>query len=214
VGQSLFAIDPASGEISELAALPMGTFSGGLEFDRADRLWYLPWNGSDLFRLDPATGLVVHSQPVSLVGAEHYALVALGERLFALTRATSPSRSLLEEIDPATGASLSAEEIVGVWAPSDASFDERGDLWIVEYTGEIILGLYCYTTSRIALASLEVTPIWSECIFLNGRPAFTNIADLRGPSVLEIPTLGRPGMVVLLALLVLCAVLLLRRGAA
>ena len=212
VGDALFAIDAGSGEISELATLPMGPF-GGLAFDGADRLWYLPWNGSDLFRLDPATGLVVHSLPVSLVGAEHYALAAFGERLFTVTTPDFPSLALLEEIDPATGASLSAAELPSVRAPGDAAFDERGDLWVAEHTGEIILGVHCFQTSRIVLAPLEVDPIWSECVFLNSTPVFTNIADLRGPSALEIPTVGRPGIAALIALLVLGALLILRRSA-
>jgi hypothetical protein len=211
---SLLAIDPTSGEITELAALPTGSVSGGLAFDAADRLWYLPRNGTDLLRLDPANGLVVQTQPVSLVGAEHYTLAALGERLYALTRAALPTRRLLEEIDPATGASLSAAEITGVYAPVDAAFDEQGGLWVVDYTGEIILGLRCYNTSRIAPVSLEVELVWSECIFVNERPAFTNIADLRGPPVLVIPALDRRGMTVLVATLILCALLTLRRSAA
>jgi len=218
-GSSLYAIDGATGEVSELPpALPLPpipgppvptSFSGGLTFDSADRLWLVDLAGTTLLQLDPASGAVVSSQPLSPTGTFVNTLAALGDRLFAFTEDTALERRYLEEIDPTTGTSLSAIEFPQLAPPLDAAFDESGDLWVVEATGSIILGVNCYRVDRISLSTSTVEEASSACFFV-GEPNFANIADVRG-TVLEIPTLDHVGRLCLLGMLLLSALIVLRR---
>lgn len=219
-GSSMYAIDGATGEVSELPpALPLPpplpgppaptSLSGGLTFDSADRLWLVDLAGTTLLQLDPASGAVVSSQPLSPTGTFVNALAALGDRLFAFTEDTALDRRYLEEIDPTTGTSLSAIEFPQLAPPVDADFDESGDLWVVEFVGSIILGVNCYRVDRITLATSTVKEVSSACWFV-GEPTFANIADVRG-TVLEIPTLDHVGRLCLLGMLLLSALIILRR---
>jgi hypothetical protein len=216
IGGSLYSIDRASGEVIELPPPlpipppPPGTNSGGLTFDAADRLWYIDQATSVLLHLDPGTGAVLSSRPLSLTGTFSVTLAALGDRLFVFTQDTGRGSRYLEEIDPTTGASLSATEFPQLAPPVDAAFDESGDLWVVEATGEIILGVFCYRVDRIALATSTVEEVSSTCLYYS-EPFFYSIAGVRG-TVLEIPTLDHVGQLFLLGLLLLSGLLVLRRS--
>lgn len=221
LSSALFAIDGTTGEVSELppalpvppplpGPVPPGSISGGLTFDAADRLWLADGAGTRLLQLDPDTGTVLSAQPLSLTGTSSHALAAFGDRLYALTR--DGGTNYLEEIDPDTGMSLSTVEL-GVEQAIDAAFDDDGDLWLVTSPQlPTIPGIVCYRVSRVTPAMSAVEPVSTRCYGI-AAPIFANIADVRG-TVLEVPTLDQVGRLVLLGMLLLSALIVLRRTGA
>ncbi|MCP3995494.1 MAG: hypothetical protein GY722_10575 [bacterium] len=192
--QELFEIE--SGALSPLATLP-GSYDGaGLTFDSLDRLWYVTERDAVLWRLDPESGSPIASIPLALAGSRHYALAALGERLFVFSQGPHPEPMLLEEIDTVTGASLSAREVesLGLLLPHDAAFGPNGDLWVSNHEGEIILGFVCMSYNRLDVSRLVLEQSWTGCFHVYDEPAFANIAGIRGAPIVDVPVFGPAGI--------------------
>lgn len=209
--QELFEIE--SGSLSPLATLPGSSDGAGLTFDALDRLWFVTESDPVLWRLDPENGSPIASIPLALAGSRHYALAALGERLFVFSKSPDPNPMLLEEIDPVTGASLSARDVesLGLYLPHDAAFGSNGDLWVSNHEGEIILGVICMSYNRLDVSSLALEQTWTGCFNVFDDPTFANIAGIQGAPIVEVPALSATGFAFLILILAAVALRALPR---
>lgn len=210
-GGNLYAVEP--GTLRLIADLPTSGADAGLTFDATGRLWYISGSSATLWLLNPDTGAVLASVPLSLGGTQPVSLAALGDRLFAFTQS---SGTLLEEIDPATGDSLSSVDVdpCGVGSPLDAFFDNSGALWSAQHTGQVVLGTECFLYFRFTISPFTCSSTWSGCVFIPQFPSFVNLAAPAATgAATEIPTLGIAELVGLAGILMVLAVWRLSKSA-
>lgn len=213
-GNQLSAIDNYTREVDELAALPPGDAYNGLAVDADGNLWAVAeLSGQDrLLRLDPATGGMISSQPLSTAGMEPRALAISGDRFFVFT--SLGFKPYLEEIDPSTGSSLSSVALQphGFFSVRAAAFDPQGNLWVMGHTDNpVVLGMDCGQYFRIVLDPFTVTRGWHGCIRILRDPPLAGIAFAPQGTVLEIPLAGPTGLLSLAALIAAAGLVLLRR---
>lgn len=208
-GNDLYAV--RSDTLELLSTLPGSSTAGGLAFDDLDRLWFVSSRDPVLWRLDPDTGAVLDSVPLTLEGSRHHALAAYGQRLFVFTRNPYPSTTWLEEIDTESGVSLSARDLGSVF-PFDAAFDPSGNLWFSDSHGEIILGVVCLSYNRLDLDSLTSTQTWYDCLNFYEEPFYVNIAVVQETPVVDVPALSPLGMLLSILAISLAAWRVLRRN--
>lgn len=211
-GGNLYAVEP--GILRLIADLPTSGAAEGLTFDATGRLWYISGSSATLWLLNPDTGAVLASIPLSLEGTNPVSLAALGDRLFAFT--TLLGTTLLEEIDPATGDSLSSVDVLscGVSSPLDAFFDNSGALWSAQHEGQVVLGTECFRYNRLTISPLSCSSTWSGCVFIPQFPSFVNLAAPAATgAATDIPTLGIAELVGLAGILMVLAVWRLSKSA-
>ncbi|QQR73103.1 MAG: hypothetical protein IPJ17_16685 [Holophagales bacterium] len=204
------------GAVQVLAPNPHDLWEdGGLAFDADSRLW---WTGGRFIQqLDPATGAMISEKWLLLdAGCYTHALAARGNRLFAVTGCVSDSRIRLEEIDPWSGASLSAIDVssLGFHMPRDVEFDGNGDLWFSDSDGPPVdpwpTGCVRYWRLRLSPLSAEMTS--QECGAWPLAMPFMDLAAIEGTSVIEVPAVSPLGALVFVLLLAAAAWFRLRDG--
>ena len=210
-------IDIQPGAARALAPLPHDQWDSpsGLAFDANGRLWWT--GGRFLQQLDPATGAMISEKWLLLdPGCYAHNLVARGNQLFVFTGCSASPHARLEEIDPWTGASLSAVDLspLSFHAPADAEFDASGDLWLSDVETPPIgtPPSACYSYWRVRLSPLSAEMTARECAAVGSGRAFLNLAAVEGPSPTEVPAVSPLGALVFVLLLAAAAWFRLRDG--
>jgi len=217
--ERLHRIDPATAEsvlVGDLdPAIPSGT--ADMTFDDAGQLWLLGSNA--LYQVDPETA--VSSEVVTdlegLAGLGFYDGV-----FYSLRQVSGGEEWELVALDPTTGDVSTLAPILGINEPipsvtefpTSLTLDATGGLWInvTQFVGGIdppdISTLFLYLQDPLmgdpGSRTNPSVPGWYPALAVRGPV----------PATVEIPTLGRPGVMVLALGLGLAAVGVLRRRSA
>jgi len=130
VTDQLVTIDTASGAATAVGPLGVNITDTGLSFDCLGRLWMstdAPKNPTNLYRLDPATGLA------TLVGNQGQEVTGLAARGTVLYGLGGDLKNNLVKIDTTTGAASVVGPLLNVsLSDGGIDFDAGGTLWGID----------------------------------------------------------------------------------
>lgn len=209
----LLTCDTSTGACTQVGNLGVDITDTGLAF-AGDRLFMstdAPKNPSNFYRLDPLLGAA------TLVGPQGQEVTGLAAGPLGVFGLGGDGRDNLVEIDPVTGA-VTVIGPLGTVQPSDGGldFDANGVLWGIEDRGLRNPSRIFRANTTTGAATLGPTvhlANGTNLIGFEGLAIDEGVCAVLGnqPSLVEVPTLGEWGLIVLAALLSLAGIASLRR---